>query len=87
MLLIDSLLLNIILIIFPLLLYLFYMIYNINIDRKKNEYLLDISLFTSLYLILNLGGFQNQYPLILFNAPLIIAYANKRKISMKKNRY
>lgn len=82
MLLIDSLLLNIILIIFPLLLYLFYMIYNINIERKKNEYLLDISLFTSLYLILNLGGFQNQYPLILFNAPLIIAYANKRKMSI-----
>lgn len=80
--LIDSLLLNVILIIFPLLLYLFYMIYNINVERKKNEYLLDIALFTSLYLILKLGGLNNQNPVVIFNAPLIIAYANKRKMSI-----
>ena len=80
--LIDSLLLNVILIIFPLLLYLFYDIYNTNIQSKKNEYLLDIALFTSLYLILKLGGMNNQHPLIIFNAPLIIAYANKRNLSI-----
>lgn len=78
---IDILLLNVILIIFPLLLYLFYIIYNTNNNRNKNECLLDIALFTSLYLILKLGGFDNQNPLVIFNAPLIIAYANKRKTS------
>lgn len=79
---IDSLLLNVILIIFPLLLYLFYMIYNIYVDDNNYEGLLDVSLFTSLYLILKLGGFDNDIPKILFNAPLIIAYANKRKVSI-----
>lgn len=79
---IDSLLLNVILIIFPLLLYLFYMIYNIYVDDNNYECLLDIALFTSLYLILKLGGFGNDMPKILFNAPLIIAYANKRKVSI-----
>lgn len=79
---IDSLLLNVILIIFPLLLYLFYMIYNIYVDDNNYECLLDIALFTSLYLILKLGGFDNDMPKILFNAPLIIAYANKRKVSI-----
>lgn len=80
--LIDSLLLNVILIIFPVLLYLFYMIYNIYVDNNNYECLLDIALFTSLYLILKLGGFNNSIPKILFNAPLIIAYANKRKVSI-----
>ena len=80
--LIDSLLLNMILIIFPMLLYLFYIIYNSNKEGNGKDFLFDISLYTSLYLILKLGGFNNEDPLILFNAPLIIAYANKRKISV-----
>lgn len=80
--LIDSLILNVILIIFPLLLYLFYMIYNTNLDRKKNQFLFDIVLLTSLYLILKFGSNGSGTPLILFNAPLIMAYANKRNISI-----
>lgn len=80
--LINSLILNVILIIFPLLLYLFYMIYNTNLDRKKNQFLFDIVLLTSLYLILKFGSNGNGTPLILFNAPLIMAYANKRNISI-----
>lgn len=80
--LINSLILNVILIIFPLLLYLFYMIYNTNLEREKNQFLFDIVLLTSLYLILKLGGIDNDMPLILFNAPLIIAYANKRNFSI-----
>lgn len=80
--LLNSLILNVILIIFPLLLYLFYMIYNTNLDRKKNEFLFDIVLLTSLYLILKFGSNGTDIPLILFNAPLIIAYANKRNISI-----
>ena len=80
--LIDSLLLNMILIIFPILLYLFYMIYNSNKEERGKSFLFDISLYTSLYLILKLGGFNNEDPLIIFNAPLIIAYANKRNVSI-----
>lgn len=80
--LLNSLILNVILIIFPLLLYLFYMIYNTNLERKKNEFLFDIVLLTSLYLILKFGSNGSSIPLILFNAPLIIAYANKRNLSI-----
>ena len=71
----NSLILNVIYIVFPLLCYLFYVSYKESFSKKCNHIFLEIALFTSVYLCVKFG---NTY-IILFNIPLLLSYLKERK--------
>ena len=75
----EVLVLNCIFILFPLLIYLFYIAYNKNVGRKENDLFLDFALFTSLYLCLKYGVSQvlSEQAFIL-NVILIVSLSKKR---------
>ena len=73
---IDTLIVNIIYITFPVLCYLFYVSYNENFSRKSNELFLEIALFSSVYLCMKMGNKS----VLLINIPLIISFIKKRNI-------
>lgn len=73
---------NIILIISPFLIYLFYTAYNENISKKTSELFLELAIFSSFYLLLKYGIKINGVMLFLnINIPLLIAFWYKRNIS------
>ena len=77
---IQSIILNSILLIFPLLIYLLYQVYSKTLNKEKNELYLDAALVSSFYLIIEYGS--NDYMmLLLINIPLILSYLFKRKLS------
>ncbi len=72
-----------ILILFPMLIWLFFVMYNKNIGKKENNLFLDFALVTSFYLVIRLGQ-SHLYgiPLLLLNVPLAVSYIKKRNISI-----
>jgi len=74
--LIDTIIVNIIYIMFPLLCYLFYVSHNKSFSKKSNELFLEIALFTSTYLCVKMGNKE----LLLINIPLLICFLYKRNI-------
>lgn len=78
----ESILLNSIYLLFPLLVYLLIMVYARNIDKKMKNLVLEIILFSSLYLLLKYGkNVSLIYPMIVFNVPLLLAYLKKKNIT------
>jgi Signal transduction histidine kinase len=78
----DIAVFEIILIMFPIYVYLFYVMYNIDIDKKDNDLLLDFSLFTSLYLVVRFGGMiPGKNPLFIFSILLLLAFTKKRSLT------
>lgn len=76
----ETIMINVIFIIFPLIFCLLYQSYNQTLNKEKNDLFLDFALFSSFYLILRFGlKIYIQDPLLLFNIPLIIAYVKNRK--------
>lgn len=75
----DLIILNIVLLAFPIMLWLFYITYNKNIGKEELDLLFDFSLITSLYLIIKFGK-DNPFLniLIVINIPLFMAYFKKR---------
>jgi len=73
---IDTLIVNIIYITFPVLCYLFYVSHNENFSKKNNELFLEIALFSSVYLCMKMGNKS----VLLINIPLIISFMKKRSI-------
>ena len=68
----ESLLLNIIYLIFPLVIYILYQVYSKTLSKEKNELYLDIALISSFYLIKQYGIFnENNIPYLLLNIPQI----------------
>lgn len=77
---IQNIILNSILLIFPLLIYLLYQVYSKTLNKEKNELYLDVALVSSFYLTIKYGS--NDYMmLLLINIPLILSYLFKRKLS------
>lgn len=77
----KDIVLNIILIIFPILVYLVLAIYKEDISKKYNDLLLGISLVTSLYLCLRFGTITSNNKILLFcNIPIVIAFIKKKPI-------
>lgn len=71
---------GLILILFPLYVYLFYVIYNVDIGRKDNNLLLDFALCTSFYLSLRFGTLlANGEVIFLCNTVLLLCYLTKRE--------
>lgn len=78
----EDIILNLILIIFPLLIYLVIVCYQEDTDKKRKNILLNLSLFTSLYLCLKFGTVNNNNKILLFcNIPIVIAFMKKQTIS------
>lgn len=76
---IENIIVNIILVTFPLLVYLVLKIYNDNVSKDKDNLLITVSLITSLYLCLKLGAIDNNPKILLFcNIPIVIAYLHKK---------
>lgn len=79
----ESLLLNLIYLIFPLVIYILYQVYSKTLSKEKNELYLDIALISSFYLIKQYGIFnENNIPYLLLNIPLVIAYIKKRYLGI-----
>jgi len=74
----DGLILNIILISFPIIIYTLYAAYRKNIGQDEKELFLDFSLISSLYLILKFGYSLGEVMLINFNIILILAIIKRR---------
>lgn len=77
----QSILINIIILLFPIMVYLFYATYIQYTNKEKRNLFLDFALISSLYLLIT---FQKQWQstkfIIFLNIPLLIAYMKKRKI-------
>lgn len=69
---------------FPLLLYLIYVAYSNNIDKKENNIFLELALFSSFYLAIRYGQTIDGegWPILIINLPLIIAYIKKRPVGI-----
>ena len=73
----EGMLLNMIFIIFPVFIYLFYLIQTKNIEEKNNALFLDFAFVSSVYLSIRFG--MNFFPLptlFLITIPLFLAYQN-----------
>ncbi len=76
---IDNMILNTILILFPLMCYIIYLgEHSYKKDKKKNLYL-DLALITSLYLYIKYANDISAYNINLINIPLLIAIIKDRK--------
>ena len=70
----EIMLLDCILIIFPVMIYLFYKVYSNTLNFKKNNLMLDCALFSSYYLLIKYGMLEyNNIPLLIFDISLLIA--------------
>ena len=75
----EELLLNIILLLFPIFIYLLYVAYSNNTNKNKNKYIYDFLLLTSFYLLIKYRiYFSNISFLLLINVPLILSFLKKR---------
>lgn len=78
----ENIILNLILIVFPLLVYLVLVCYQDEATKQRKKLLLNIALFTSLYLCLKFGITENNNKILLFcNIPIVIAYMKKETYS------
>lgn len=82
--LIDGIILNCVLLLFPLCIYTISNVYSKVKDGKLNSLFFEISLFSSIYLLFRHGmEITSLYPMIIFNIPLFIAYTkNKTKTAV-----
>ena len=79
---IEDIILNLILIVFPLLVYLVLVCYQDNSNKQRKNLLLNLALFSSLYLCLKFGITESNNKILLFcNIPIVIAYMKKQTYS------
>lgn len=76
----SNALLQIILVSYPFIFYLFYNSYTIKHENKVKDFLIDISLFSSIYLISSYSSILNNDYYIIINVPIVIAYTLDKKI-------
>lgn len=80
---IEIFILNIIYILFPLCLYLFYFAYSKTFEKKTNTIILDFCLLSMFYLLTRFSILQDvRISIIILNVPLLIGYLNKRVLSI-----
>lgn len=75
----EFIILNIVLMSFPILIWIVYISYNQNIGKKENNLLLDFTLISSIYLSIRFGNLDpNVSSMLILNIPLLIAYLKNR---------
>ena len=76
----ETIILTSIYILFPIIIYLLYVVYTKNTDTKEKKVFIELALFSSIFLMIK---FHHEdmgiYWLLLLNIPLLIAYLKKRK--------
>ena len=78
----ELIILDVVLILFPMLCYIIYMFSVKTLEKERNKLVLDLALLSSIYLLFKYGiNSYNSIPLILFDIPLIMAYIKNRKIN------
>lgn len=76
----ESMVLNVVYLTFPFCIYFIYLGYAKNLKKKEKRIFLDIALYSSAYLVMRYGGLLgSDYPVLLFNVPLLISYQKDRK--------
>lgn len=77
----NDVLLNVVLMMFPMLIYFIYNCYRELKCEKYNNILLNVLLFSSLYLSLKYGNIESNNQILLFcNVPVLVAYLKKQPI-------
>ena len=71
---IYQILISVVILIFPIIVYLFYCTYNNNLNKEQSKLFLDISILSSLYLLVI---YDSKFT-IFYNIPLIFAFMKKR---------
>lgn len=79
----DTMILDVILITFPLTIYLLYIAYTKTFSKKENDLLFVVTVFSILYLILKYAKpLYANIPFIIINVPLILSYVKKSNLSI-----
>lgn len=77
----DGFLLNTILLLFPLFIYLIYVVHQKVCNKDIMNQIFDVSLFLSLFIMIRYGYINNYYISVLISIPLLFAYLKGRKLS------
>ena len=79
----DTIILDVVLTTFPLMVYLLYIAYTKTFSKKENDLLFVVTVFSVLYLILKYTHpLYKGIPFLIINIPLIISYIKKSKLSI-----
>lgn len=80
--LLDVIIVDFILLTFPLSLYLIYRVYIKTLDLKKQNLYFDLALFSSCYLLFKYGTiYYHDFPVFIFDIPLLISYLKDKTLS------
>lgn len=77
----DNLILDIVLILFPISLILILKAHNSNIGKLNRDYLIDIANFSMMYLLIKYSNFNTTYDVLLINIPFIISILYRRPLA------
>ncbi len=78
----ENLFVDVVLILFPIFIYLLYVAYSNNIEKSKNELFFDFINLSAFYLLYRYKMyFEDSIYLLFLNIPLILSYLKKRNIS------
>ena len=79
----DTMLLDVVLITFPLMVYLLYLAYTKTFNKKENDLLFAVTVFSVLYLILKYTTpLYQDIPFLIINISLILSYVKKSNLSI-----
>lgn len=77
----ETIIIDIIFSIMPLLLYFFYLVFERNTEQKESDLIFDVALLSSLYLLLKCSTKYTFNPTsILLNIPLLLAFLKRRNV-------
>ena len=78
----DSLFIDVILILFPVFVYLLYVAYSNNIEKSKNELFFDFVNLSTFYILYKCRiYFEDSIYLLFLNIPLVLSFIKKRNIT------
>lgn len=79
----DTMILDVVLITFTLMVYLLYLAYTKTFNKKENDLLFVVTVFSILYLILKYTDpLYSGIPFLIINVPLILSYVKKSNLSV-----
>ena len=78
----DSLFIDVVLILFPIFIYLLYVAYSNNVEKSKNELFLDFINISTFYILYKCKiYFEDSIYMLFLNIPLVLSYLKKRNLS------
>ena len=78
----ENLFIDVILILFPIFIYLLYVAYSNNVEKRRNELFFDFVNISTFYILFRCRVyFEDSIYLLFFNIPLVLSYLKKRNIT------